>query len=219
LKDAPEIAASEVGASLAAAGLTLDATVVAKLAAFLRLLVRWNRVYNLTGIDDPRELVERHLLESLALGPFLVGERIADVGTGAGLPGLPLAICHPERRFTLIESRRKRVNFLRHVKAALALDNVEVAHARAEDLPTAAPFATVLARAVGPPLELLAVTRHLTATGSVLLLVTSAELAGRIGALADDFVARPLAAPGRVPLRSSIVALERVARPDEKDLR
>src|SRR5690606_30834440 len=102
--------------------------VAAALAEYLALLVKWNRTYNLTGIRDPDELVERHLVESLALAPLLRGERIADVGTGAGLPGIPLAIVSPERHFVLIESRAKRVRFLRHVVLTLGLENAEIAH-------------------------------------------------------------------------------------------
>lgn len=179
-------------------------------AVYLNLLEQWNRVYNLTGIRRRDELIARHLVESLALGPLLTGGTIADVGTGAGLPGLPLAIDHPRLHFTLIESRRKRVNFLRHVVATLGLANTEVLHGRAEDLPITEPFATVLARAVAPPAELLQIVRPLTAEGSVLLLLTSAQLGREIARLAPDFVERPVSRPGP-RLKSSIVRLERVA--------
>ena len=96
----------------------------AALAAFLALLARWNRVYNLTAVRDADEVVARHFVESLALRPFLRGDRIADVGTGAGFPGMPLAIAEPERSFTLIDSRAKRIRFLRHAVAELGLRNV-----------------------------------------------------------------------------------------------
>ena len=142
------------------------------------------------------------------LGPLLRGQRIADVGSGAGLPGIPLAVVAPDREFTLIESRAKRVRFLRHVIAVLNLSNAEVEHSRAEDLPSMPPFDTVLARAVAPPAELLEITRPLTGPGSLLLLLTSAQLSGELINLAADFLVRPTVdAPG---LRSSIVALERV---------
>src|SRR5690349_6903303 len=100
-------AAADVARRLRAAGLVLPERQVDSLARFLALLARWNRVFNLTGVRETPELVDRHLIESLALKPLLRGERIADVGTGAGLPGVPLAITEPERSFTLIESRAK----------------------------------------------------------------------------------------------------------------
>jgi len=173
-------------------------------------LIRWNRVYNLTGIRDRQELVDRHLVESLALKPLLRGERIADVGTGAGLPGLPLAITEPERAFTLIESRAKRVRFLRQVIVELGLRNAVVAHGRAEHLRPEQPFATVLARAVAPPAELLEICRNLTAPGSILLLLTAAHLQTQFAGLAPDFALRAVELERGAPrLKSSIVLLER----------
>jgi 16S rRNA (guanine527-N7)-methyltransferase len=179
------------------------------LARFADLLLRWNKVYNLTGARDLPELVDRHLLESLALRPLLKGERIADVGSGGGLPGVPLAIMEPARKFTLIESRAKRVRFMRHVVGELPLANTEVAHCRAEHLRPVQPFDTVLARAVAPPAELLEVCRTLTAPGSVLLLLTAAHLQAAYDGLAPDFVLRDAGAAGGPRLRSSIVLLER----------
>ena len=168
--------AADVARRLRGTSLELTEPQLDSLARFLELLMRWNQVYNLTGIRDLDELVDRHVVESLALRPLLRGELIADVGTGAGLPGLPLAIANPKRSFTLIESRAKRVRFLRHVVGELGLDNTTVAHGRAEHLRPERPFDTVLARAVAPPAELLEICRNLTAPGSLLLLLTAAHL-------------------------------------------
>jgi 16S rRNA (guanine527-N7)-methyltransferase len=201
----------DVAAGLAARGLTVADAAAARLAAFLNLLEQWNRVHNLTGIRDRTELIERHLAESLALEPYLRGPRIADIGTGAGLPGLPLAIVLPAMQFTLIESRRKRVNFLRHVVLTLALDNVTVARGRAEEL-SLVPFSTVLARAVAPPAELLDVARPLIAPGGRLVLLTGASRGREIVELARDFAAVPAEAPG---LASAIVVLERAPSESE----
>ena len=205
---------AELSGRLAAAGFDVPAPQVATLAAFLSLLMRWNRVYNLTGIREADALIERHLLESLALQPLLRGTPIADVGTGAGLPGLPLAIVEPDRQFTLIESRAKRVRFLRHAVGELELTNVTIAHERAEHLRVDRPFATVLARAVAPPPELLANCAHLTAPGSILLLLTAAHLQDVFRELAPGLGWRSAAA---APLahalahgKASIVLLERV---------
>src|SRR5204862_3696570 len=152
-----EVEASEIERRMAREGVPVDAEQAAKLAAFVGLLVRWNRVHNLTGVRGAAELVDRHLVESLALRPYVRGVRVADVGSGGGLPGLPLAITEPGCQFTLIESRAKRVHFLRHAIAELALRNSDVAHGRAEHLRVAQPFDTVLARAVAPPAELLSI--------------------------------------------------------------
>src|SRR5215471_3194064 len=204
------LAPTDVDRRLARAGLDLPKAHSEALARFLDLLMRWNKVYNLTGIRDAHELVDRHLIESLALRPLLRGERIADVGTGAGLPGLPLAITEPERSFTLIESRAKRVRFLRQVIVELGLRNAVVAHGRAEHLRPERPFATVLARAVAPPAELLEICRNLTAPGSFLLLLTAAHLQTQFPGLAPDFVQRAVELPRGAPrLKSSIVLLER----------
>jgi 16S rRNA (guanine527-N7)-methyltransferase len=206
---APTVSSAEISRRLAAIGLPVTDEQSVALARFVELLLRWNRVYNLTGIRGAEEILDRHLVESFALRPLLRGERVADVGTGGGLPGVPLAIVERGRRFTLIESRAKRVRFLRHVVAELDLGNTEVAHGRAEHLLVTRPFDTVLARAVAPPAELLSICRHLTAPGSTLLLLTAAHLQEAFRGLAPDFVLRPTPVQGP-RLRSSIVVLERI---------
>jgi 16S rRNA (guanine527-N7)-methyltransferase len=201
------IEAPEVDARLRAAGVECETGNVAALTQYLNLVSRWNRVHNLTGARGNRELLGRHLVESLAVEPLLAGTRVADVGSGAGFPGIPLAICEPERAFTLIESRAKRANFLRHVVATLALQNVVVVRTRAEDLRGQPPFDTVLARAVARPAKLLEIVGPLMAEGSILLLLTSSELAKSLAAPVAGFVLRP--ATLRVPLASAVVRLER----------
>ena len=201
---------AELRRRLEAVGFSVTAEQAKALAQFVELLLRWNKVYNLTGVRGADEVVDRHLVESFALRSLLKGEHVADVGSGGGLPGLPLAIAEPERRFTLIESRAKRVRFLRHVVAELELKNTDVAHSRAEDLHVERPFDTVLARAVAPPAELLDVCRHLTAPGSILLLLTASHLQDAFRGLAPDFLLRPVPQEGP-RLRSSIVMLERTS--------
>ena len=210
MQNAP-LEAARVGEALHDAGIELVPAHVAALTAYLNLLIKWNRVYNLTGIRNAGELVERHLAESLALAPLLHGARLADVGTGAGLPGIPLAIVEAGRSFVLVESRAKRVRFLRHVVGTLRLANVEIEHSRVEDLPCERPFDTVLARAVAPPRELITMTQHLTAPGTILLLLTAARLEETWRELAEDLCLRPIAVEESTrPLRSSIVMLERI---------
>jgi 16S rRNA (guanine527-N7)-methyltransferase len=119
-------------------------------------LARWNRTYNLTAITRRDEMITHHLLDSLSIRPFLHGLTVADVGTGAGFPGLPLAIVDPERQFTLIDSNNKKVRFVAHVARTLGLSNVTAVHARAEGFDTHdKPFDTVVARAFAALPELL----------------------------------------------------------------
>src|SRR5262245_50831657 len=186
------VSSTELRRRLAAVGFEITAEQGAALVAFVELLLRWNKVYNLTGVRGADEIVDRHLVESFALRALVKGTRVADVGSGGGLPGVPLAIVEPQRAFTLIESRAKRVHFLRHVVGELNLANTVVAHSRAEDLHVERPFDTVLARAVAPPAELLSVCRHLTAPGSVLLLLTAGHVRDAFRGLAADFVLRPV---------------------------
>jgi 16S rRNA (guanine527-N7)-methyltransferase len=124
---------------------TLSEQDAARLVKLLDELARWNRTYNLTAISSPEEMVTHHLLDSLAVHADLQGERVADVGTGAGFPGLPLAVVNPQRRFTLIDSNGKKVRFVSHAARVLELTNVDPVHARAES--ASGPFDTVLARA------------------------------------------------------------------------
>jgi 16S rRNA (guanine527-N7)-methyltransferase len=174
---------------------------------YLQLLEQWNRVHNLTGIRDRDELIDRHLVESLSLAPYVRGPSVADIGSGAGLPGLPLAIDLPTFNFTLIESRRKRVSFLRQVGASLGIENLAVAHGRVESL--ALPrFATVLARAVAPPRSLLEWVAPLLAPGGRLVMLTGADKGAEILERALDYRAVPVeSSPQR--LKSRIIVLER----------
>jgi 16S rRNA (guanine527-N7)-methyltransferase len=119
-----------------------------QLLQLLDELQQWSRSYNLTAITDRRQMLTHHLLDSLAARPFLCGTRIADVGTGAGFPGLPLAIVCPDLEFTLIDSTAKKIRFVEHAARTLGLGNVTAIHARIEALPTPLVFDTVIARAV-----------------------------------------------------------------------
>lgn len=132
---------------LEALGIELPAERKALLLDYLGLLVKWNRAFNLTAVRDPMQMVARHLLDSLAVLPYVEGGRIADIGAGAGLPGIPLAIAMPQRRFVLIDSNGKKTRFLNQVRLDLALENVEVVQARAEAYRPALPFDTLVSRA------------------------------------------------------------------------
>lgn len=170
---------------LAEVGLTLDPGATEALARYLEEILRWNRVHNLTAITDPEGMIRRHAIESLALRPLLAGKRVADAGSGVGVPGIPLAIAEPDRHFTLIESRGKRAAFLRHVQGVLGLVNVDVQHRRVESMNDVGTFDTILARALAPPAQLVRLTAHLFAPDTVMLVPTGEEAAGEFESLDD----------------------------------
>jgi len=146
------------------AALALPESLTAPLLDYLALLHRWNRAYNLTAIRDPQAMVSRHLLDSLALVPFLDGlETLADLGTGPGLPGIPLALARPSLRVTLVEANGKKARFLREVARSLRLDRVQIVHSRIETFRPPAPFAAITARALATLSEILALGGHLLA--------------------------------------------------------
>ena len=128
-------------------GLSLDEDRQEKLLAFLGLLNKWNRAYNLTAVRDEREMVSRQLLDSLSILPWVTTDHLLDVGAGGGLPGIPLAIALPEKRFTLLDSNGKKTRFLNQCVLELGLNNVEVVHGRAEDCNPPEPFSQISSRA------------------------------------------------------------------------
>jgi len=142
-------------------GIELSLQQGATLLRLLDELEQWNRAYNLTAVTDRAKMLNLHLLDSLSASAALQGERIADVGTGAGFPGLPLAVLHPQRQFTLLDSNGKKIRFVAHAIRTLGLANVQAVQSRAEALRPAAPFNTVLARAVAPLPKLLTAVRAL----------------------------------------------------------
>jgi 16S rRNA (guanine527-N7)-methyltransferase len=150
-------------------GVELDDAQLRSLTAHLDLLDEWNARMNLTAIRDRPSQLTKHVLDSLSVRPFLRGARIADVGSGAGFPGIPLAVVEPARRFVLIESTGKKCRFLEHVRDALALANVEVVQSRAESYRPDLRFDTVIARAVGPIADLVRHAGPLLGAGGRLL--------------------------------------------------
>jgi len=139
---------ADLTARAEALGVILGPSQAARLLRLLDELAAWNQRYNLTAIRERGAMIAAHLLDSLSAQPDLHGSSVADVGTGAGFPGLPLAVVNPQRTFTLIDSTAKKLRFVEHAAGVIGLDNVTVQHARAEQLHPAVPFDTVIARAV-----------------------------------------------------------------------
>ena len=128
-------------------GLAVSDEAQQKLLAYLALLQKWNKVYNLTAVRDPLEMVTLHLLDSLSVLPYVNSKNILDVGSGGGLPGIVLAICKPELQVTTIDTVQKKVIFMRQVKGELGLENLTPVHARVENFKPDAPFEIVISRA------------------------------------------------------------------------
>jgi 16S rRNA (guanine527-N7)-methyltransferase len=178
---------TRLAAGAKALGLDLDPATLDRLMAYVALLGKWNRAYNLTAVRDPGEMIEKHLLDSLSVAPHLHGERICDVGTGAGLPGIPLAMLFPERRFTLLDSNGKKTRFLVQAKAELGLANVDVVNARAEQHRDQEGYDTVVTRAFATLADMLAASGHLLAPGGRFLAMKGAYPRDELAAVPPAF--------------------------------
>ncbi|WP_333620473.1 16S rRNA (guanine(527)-N(7))-methyltransferase RsmG [Pantoea septica] len=138
---------TKLASLLKAAGISLSDQQKEQLVAYVGLLDKWNKAYNLTSVRDPQQMLVRHILDSIVVAPHLKGERFIDVGTGPGLPGIPLAIVLPQVHFTLLDSLGKRVRFLRQVQHELGLPNITPVQSRVETFPSEPPFDGVISRA------------------------------------------------------------------------
>lgn len=155
--------AAELARGAAELGIELTASQQDQLLAYLALLIKWNQAYNLTAVRNPDEMVSRHLLDSLSVVPFVAaaGDNWLDVGSGGGMPGIPLAILFPERRFTTLDSNGKKTRFQTQVKLELKLANLEVVHSRVENFRPVQPFAGIVSRAFSSLADFATWTRHL----------------------------------------------------------
>ena len=180
----------------------------APLLAYMELLARWNRAYNLTAVREPARMVSHHLLDSLAVLPWVRGPRVADAGTGAGLPGIPLAVARPDWAFTLIDAGGKKTRFVTQAVAELGLANVTVVHSRVEDFRPEAPFDTVVSRAFAALDGMLAATAHLGGPGTRWLAMKGRPPEAELAAVPAPFrveAVEPVQVPGLDAARSVVI--------------
>ena len=189
-------------------GIALAPPVRTALLQFLQLLEKWNATYNLTAVREIEQMVPRHLLDSLAVLPFVRGPRVLDVGTGAGLPGIPLALARPDLQFVLLDGNAKKLRFVTQAVHELGLKNVEVVRSAVEKYAPPTKFDTVIARAFAAIPDMLESSRHLCAPGGAVLAMKGVfpqeEIAG-VGAGFTVTEVRELRVPGLDAARHVVV--------------
>lgn len=181
---------------LSALSLPLAEPEVEAMLKFINLINKWNKAYNLTAVRDPLEMVDLHLLDSLAILPHVKSPRLADIGTGAGLPGIPLAICLPDCQFTLVDSNSKKTRFVQQAVLELQLKNVEVVHSRVELFKPQHLFSTVISRAFANMGDIVNLTGHLLAEDGLLLAMKGQIPEQELAELSLDYTVIPLNVPG-----------------------
>ncbi|MCP8348688.1 16S rRNA (guanine(527)-N(7))-methyltransferase RsmG [Pseudomonas sp. FBF18] len=181
--------AQELSTGARQLGVELSEAQHAQLLAYLALLIKWNKAYNLTAVRNPDEMVSRHLLDSLSVMPFIHSgtERWLDVGSGGGMPGIPLAILHPHKQVTVLDSNGKKTRFLTQVKLELKLDNLQVIHSRVEAFQPEQPFSGIVSRAFSSMENFTNWTRHLGDAQTQWLAMKGLHPADELVALPADF--------------------------------
>ncbi len=158
--------ARQLANGITSLGFSLPAETQLQLLEYLALISKWNRVHNLTAVRAPDTMLIRHLLDSLAVLPYIAGPHIADVGSGAGLPGIPLALAHPDWHVVLLESNKKKAAFLQQARIELKLKNVEVVAERVENFFPTVGFDTIISRAFSDLADFVRLAGHLCVEGS-----------------------------------------------------
>ena len=195
-----------LAAGLAELGIALPADTQQKLLAFRDLLLKWNKTYNLTALRDPEQAISHHLLDSLAILPYVGAGSLLDVGSGGGLPGIPLAIARPELSVSMVDTVQKKATFLQQVSIELGLKNVAVHHARVEEMQ--GQYAQISSRAFAEIGLFIDLTRHLLAPSGRWLAMKGVRPDDEIKALPADIVVEaivPLTVPGLAAERHLII--------------
>ena len=193
---------------LVAMGSALPADAQARLLAYVHLLEKWNRTYNLTAVRVPEQMIPRHLLDSLAILPYLPGRRVLDMGTGAGLPGIPLAVARPDLDFVLLDSNAKKTRFVTQVCAELGLKNIEITQERVEKYRPPRPFDTLVSRAFSTIADMLVASRHLYGPGGQVLAMKGVYPQEELAAIPPGYkvrAAHALTIPGLQAARHVVI--------------
>jgi 16S rRNA (guanine527-N7)-methyltransferase len=183
-------------AGLESLRLSVDEDQVERLISFIKLIEKWNKAYNLTAIRDREEMVRLHLLDSLAVLGFIKGRRVIDIGTGAGLPGIPLAICLPETEFVLLDSNAKKTRFVQQAVLELKLKNVTVCHSRVEQYHPGNAFNTVITRAFASLPTIVELTEHLLGKGGIVLAMKGQSPDAELEHMPQKITVIPIQVPG-----------------------
>jgi len=166
------------------------------LLAFVQLIEKWNKTYNLTAIRHREDMLRLHILDSLVLVPFVAGSKVADIGTGAGLPGIPLAILLPNQQFTLVDSNSKKTRFVQQAILELKLQNVEVKHSRVEELGQAGVYDVVMSRAFASLSDIMQLTQYLLQAEGVLVSMKGHTPKEELDALGRQYQVDEIRVPG-----------------------
>lgn len=204
---------SDLSVGLAKLEIELPSTVQDRLLSYLDLLLKWNKTYNLTALRDPKQGLTHHLLDSLAILPWVGEASLLDVGSGGGLPGIPLALARPQLAVTLVDAVQKKVSFLQQAAIELQLPNVQAVHARVENLTGA--YARITSRAFAELGEFVGLTRHLLAEDGRWLAMKGVRPDAEIAALPPDVeveAIQPLAIPGLDAERHLIIMKVKAGR-------
>ncbi len=181
---------------LQALGLSYHQKQVDSLLTFIKLIDKWNKTYNLTAVRNPEEMVQLHILDSLAVLPYLEGGQIADIGTGAGLPGIPLAVFLPDAAFTLLDSNAKKTRFVQQAVLELKLLNITVEHCRIEQFQPQSGFSTVIMRAFSSLEKIIESSRHIVADSGIILAMKGRYPEQELKQIVQSFSLIPITVPG-----------------------